>query len=294
MAGALDLESVRCFVAVADAGSFRAAARRVALSPAAFSERIHRLEDDLGEPLLARTTRRTSLTAAGTRLLPRARRLLDDAAACRVVVREDAGELPYALTVGSRYELGLSWLLPAITPLSLAQPARTLHVYMGDTPDLHLRLDRGDVDAVVTSARLTLRHVEQATLHAEHYVFVGTTQRVSGPDDVRGLTLVDVSPDLPLWRYLQDALPDGAPWPFASVSYMGSIGAIRHRVLEGAGVAVLPAYFVAPDLVAGRLVQLLPDVTPRSDAFRLVWRRDHPRREALAGLAAELRAFPLR
>jgi DNA-binding transcriptional LysR family regulator len=76
---------------------------------------------------------------------------------------------------------------------------------------------------------------------------------------------------------------------------MGGIGNIRRRVLDGGGrVAVLPRYFIAPDLDAGRLVPLMPRVRPRSDSFRLVWRVGHPRESELIALAGELRAIPLR
>lgn len=75
---------------------------------------------------------------------------------------------------------------------------------------------------------------------------------------------------------------------------MGGIGAIRARLLEGGRIAVLPRYFVAPDLAAKRLVPLARRVKPRSDAFRLVYRSAHPRAEALLALAAELRRIPLR
>jgi LysR family glycine cleavage system transcriptional activator len=290
----MDLDDLRCFTAAADAPSFRAAARRVALSPAAFSTRIQRLEESLVARLFHRTTRQTSLTEAGQRLLPHARRLLADLDGCRSVVHAQRGPTPFAFTLGTRYELGLSWLCPALTELRRQRPERTLHLYMGDTPDLLARLERGDIDAVVSSARLTLARLSYAALHEERYVFVGTDQRLTGPDDAQTLTLVDVSPDLPLFRYLLDAHVDARPWPFAEQLYMGGIGAIRLRVLEGIGVAVLPEYFVREDLAAGRLRRLLPDVPLRTDAFRLVWRTGHPLAHELPDLASALQKLPLR
>lgn len=289
----LELSDIRCFVAAADAPSFRSASRHVALSPAAFTARIQRLENALGAALFIRTTRSVRLTDAGRRLLGHARKLLEDAAQVIAIVHEDAAPLPFELTVGTRYELGMSWLVPALTPLQEQHPERQIHLYMGDTPDLLSRLERGDIDAVVTSTRLTLSHVAYAALHEETYVFVGRSEQVRRPEDVEDLTLVDVSPDLPLFRYLLDALPDSRPWPFAKRSYMGGIGAIRARVVEGTGVAVLPEYFVREDLASGRLTRLLPEQSLRTDSFRLVWRANHPRHDALQALASELVAFPL-
>jgi DNA-binding transcriptional LysR family regulator len=128
-------------------------------------------------------------------------------------------------------------------------------------------------------------------------VFVGTRglrARLRRAADAPALVLVDVTRDLPLFRYFLDALPDSAPWPFARVEYMGGIGAIRRRVLDGGRVAVLPRYFIEKDLEAGRLEALVPRVTPRADAFRLVWRAGHPREAQLLALAEELRKLPLR
>jgi DNA-binding transcriptional LysR family regulator len=289
----MDLDDLRCFVAAASAPSFRAAARQVALSPAAFSTRIQRLEEHLGSQLFHRTTRTMRLSAAGERLLPHARRSLADIDALQQVVHADAGPTPFSLTIGTRYELGLSWLCPALTPLQASRPERTLHLYMGDSPDLLTRLERGDIDCIVSSARLTLPRLEYAALHEEHYVFVGRQGHVQSPEDVEGLTLVDVSADLPLFRYFLDAAPDARPWPFARHSYMGGIGAIRLRVLEGAGVAVLPEYFIRRDLQSGRLVDLTPGHPLKTDSFRLIWRAGHPLTHELEALADVLRSRPL-
>jgi LysR family transcriptional regulator, glycine cleavage system transcriptional activator len=295
----MDIDSLRCFDAVATSLRFHAAAARVHLSPGAFSDRIRRLESELGVPLLRRSTRRVALTAAGERLLPHAREILAQADRLRLAAagesRGETGPLPFHLIVGTRYELGLSWLCPALEPLARARPERTIHLYNGDSPDLLTRLERGDLDAVVTSMRLTSPQLSYAALHPEAYVFVSVERCLRRRQDARALTLVDVSPDLPLFRYFLDALPDAEPWPFARTECLGGIGNIRRRLLDGGGrVAVLPRYFIARELAARRMVTLMPGVRPRSDTFRLVWRKGHPREAELVALAAELRAHPLR
>lgn len=289
----VDLDSLRCFLAAADAPSFRVAAVRVALSPGAFSDRISGLEQALDARLFDRTSRAVRLTDAGRRLVDHARAVVDGASACRAVVHERDARLPYEITLGTRFELGLSWLCPLLAGLKAACPERTLHLYMGDTPDLLARVERGDLDAVVFSARLTSDRLRYATLHPEPYAFVGACGPLTGPADAHHHTLLDVSRDLPLFRYLLDALPDGEPWPFHARELLGGIGAIRYRALEGAGVAVLPEYFVRDDLRAGRLTRLLPDVELRADAFRLVWHTGHPLEDELLALAQALRAHPL-
>jgi DNA-binding transcriptional LysR family regulator len=81
---------------------------------------------------------------------------------------------------------------------------------------------------------------------------------------------------------------------FGGWLWMGCIAAIRHQVLEGAGVAVLPEYFVRADLAARRLVKILPSVVPAHDYFRLVFRAADPRRRVFESLGKELASVPLR
>lgn len=300
-----DSDSLRCFIAAAELLNFRAAAERVHLSPAAFSERIRALEGLLEARLFERTTRQVVLTAAGMRLKMQAERVLVEAAACAEVVRQ--APLPFTLVIGTRFELGLSWLLPALDDLAAARPERRLHLSFGVGPDLLVRLSRGEVDAVVTSTRLTLGEVDYALLHEERYLFCAAPcllahTPLESPEDAAHHTLLDAFADLPLFRYLLDARqvgkesarPAAAGWSFGGIELLGTIAAIRMRVLAGRGVAVLPAYFVADDLAAGRLVALLPDHTLQNDWFRLIWRRAHPLAHELRDLAEVLRALPLR
>ncbi len=294
MARIMDFESLQCFDAAATTLNFRAGAGRVRLSPAAFSDRIQRLEEDLGQILFVRTTRHVELSPAGRRLLPLAREVLSSAARLRAAGQTTGGVTPYELYVGTRYELGLSWLCPALTRLGRSHPERTIQLYNGDSPDLLLRLERGDLDAIVASMRLTSPRLSYAALHPEEYVFVARRPCLKRREDARTLTLIDVSSDLPLFRYLMDALPDAEPWPFVRVEHMGGIGNIRQRLLDGTDrVAVLPRYFVEKDLATRKLVRLLPRVRLRTDSFRLVWRVGHPRASELLALAEELRSIPL-
>lgn len=256
---------------------------------------MSRLEEALGVVLFHRNSRSRRLSEAGERLLPAARQLLADADRCRELVRAGEQRLPFELTVGTRYELGLSWLCPALDGLAQLHPERTIHLYMADTPDLVTRVERRDLDAVVLSARLTSSRINYATLHREDYELVGPPGiQFAGAQDAEATTLIDVSPDLPLFRYFQDAQGSSEPWRFGRYEYMGGIGAIRYRVLSGHGIAVLPTYFAQEHLTSGALVRLMPPVTLRHDAFRLVWWRGHPHESRLLELADELRQLPLK
>jgi DNA-binding transcriptional LysR family regulator len=289
---------LNCFVRAATSPSFRAAAKSVALSPAAFGDRIRRLEETLGARLFQRTTRRVGLTAEGARLLPQARRCLEEAERCQAVIGSDEGPA-FDLVIGTRFELGMSWLVPSLGKLERARPARHLHVCFGDTPDIVPRILRDEIDCMVTSARLVAPGLGVARLHEEEYVFVGAhsllaKRPLARPEDAARHVLVDVSGDLPLFRYFLDARPARELWSFERVQHMGGIGAIRARVLEGAGVAVLPRYFVARDLAGRRLRQLFPNTKLPSDWFRLIFRAGQPRERELRELAAELAKIPLR
>ena len=73
-----DLDRVAVFIAVAEANGFRAAGDRLRISGSAVSQTVRLLEEQLGVPLLHRTTRSVSLTEAGQRLYADARPALED------------------------------------------------------------------------------------------------------------------------------------------------------------------------------------------------------------------------
>lgn len=292
-----DTESLRCFVAAATHRNFRKAAKEVALSPAAFSDRIGRLEDLLGVRLFARTTRSCVLTRDGDKALVHARAALDATRAC--VEASKSGPLPFDLTLGTRWELGLSWIVPGLEALSKRCPERRLHLYFGDTDGLLRALDDSLCDAVVTSARINHAALVMAALHEERYVFVASPKLVrskplANAEDAQQHTLLDAHKDLPLFRYFLDGRSAKESWRFAHIEHLGTIGAIAIRARLGAGVAVLPRYFVRDDLKKRSLVELFPKAKIHSDFFRLVWRRAHPRDVELQTLAADLRTMPLR
>lgn len=293
------IESLRCFVAAARLLQFRAAARSVGLTPAALGQRIQKLEDDLGEPLFERTTRDVSLTAAGLALLPQAERTLAMAADCVRAARGDLGPAPTELTLGTRQELGMSWIVPQIDRLAKVLPSVGLHLYFGSGPDLLLRVRTMEIDCAVTSSRFTDPKLDALQLHREDYALVGApkllrAKPLTKSEHAAEHTLVDASADLPLFRYWRDAPGGGDRLRFARIVRMGSIEAIRARVLAGAGVAVLPIYLVQRDLARGALRRVLSKVEPRSDWFRLVFRADDARRSVYERLAAAMVEAPLR
>lgn len=292
-----DLESLRCFVAAANHKSFRRAAREVALSPAAFSDRMRRLEEQLGERLFTRTTRSCQLSVAGERALPHAEQAIAAARRCAEAGAESP--LPFDLTIGTRFELGLSWLVPALSELTAAQPARRLHLYFGDTDALLAALSGGVADAIVTSARTSQPGVFVQALHEERYALVASPKLLArtplqSEKDAPAHTLLDVHADLPLFRYFVDGRPAREVWRFQHVQRLGTIAAVAAQARAERGVAVLPRYFVERDLARKVLVEPFPKAKLSVDYFRLMYRKNHPRAADLADLAEALRGRPLR
>ncbi len=293
-----DLESLRCFVLVARTLNFRAAAKAAALTPAALGQRIRKLEDTLGAPLFHRTTRRVALTEAGLALLPQARATLAAAEDCLRAAQGDLGPVPMDLVLGTRHELGLSWLVPLLPALRAALPGVTFHLYFGSGPDLELRTRTQEIDCAISSRRLTDPALDFVRLHREDYAFVGSPALLaqiplSTPEDAARHTLIDTSAELPLFRYWRDAPGGQDSLAFGRLLSMGTIAAIEALVVAGEGVAVLPRYLVAPKLESGALVEVMPHVVPLHDAFRLLFRADDPRRTVFTTLADALMRHPL-
>jgi DNA-binding transcriptional LysR family regulator len=203
------------------------------------------------------------------------------------------------IVIGTRQELGMSWLFPQLDRLSQIYPSLDLHLYFGSGPDLLLRVRTMEIDCAVTSSRSTDPKLDSVRLHREDYVFVGSEallrkRPLARDEDAKGHTLLDASPDLPLFRYFRDAPGGGDRLTFQRIVRLGSIEAIRQRVAANAGVAVLPEYLVRGELAAKKMRRIFPKVTPIPDYFRLVFRADDTRRPVYVKLAESMLEVPLR
>jgi DNA-binding transcriptional LysR family regulator len=105
----LELSELRSFLVLAGSLHFRKAAEQLFLSQPALSRKIRRLEEKINGPLFVRTRRKVGLTEAGRILLPRARRLLQDAestlAATQAAVEGKAGTLRIGFGIASVAEI---------------------------------------------------------------------------------------------------------------------------------------------------------------------------------------------
>ncbi|MCA9522892.1 MAG: LysR family transcriptional regulator [Myxococcales bacterium] len=293
------IDSLNCFLEAARHLNFRAAAKVVSLTPAAFGQRIKQLEEQLGCKLFHRTTREVVLTREGLALVPYAQQVLQSVQMCLRAGDGSAGPVPMELVIGTRHELGMSWLLPMLDDLEASHPGLTLQLYFGSGPDLMVRVRSLEIDCAISSSVITDAKLDFARLHKEDYAFVGTPELLderplNTPSDAKRHTLIDAHPRLPLFMYYRGAPGAYPDLSFREVRRLGTISAIREWVLASRGVAVLPLYLVAPDLEAGRLRRVFAETSLTFDHFRLIFRADDPRKSVYGSLAQQMLRHPLR
>ena len=112
----MELRHLRYFVAVAEELSFRKAASRLSVSEPAVSQQVADLEDELGQKLFNRDSRRVELTEVGRVLLRGARRTLASATEAVAQAQEAAAGERGRLTIG-----GIDPLVHAFLPDALAK-----------------------------------------------------------------------------------------------------------------------------------------------------------------------------
>jgi DNA-binding transcriptional LysR family regulator len=123
----IELRQLRAFVAVADAGTFVAAAQRLGVVQPAVSQAVRRLEDELGLVLFDRSSRRVTLTSPGAAFLPEARAVL--------------ARLAEAEQVGRDLGVGRSGLVRlATTPGAPGLVAALLAHQRATHPDVHVEI----------------------------------------------------------------------------------------------------------------------------------------------------------
>jgi DNA-binding transcriptional LysR family regulator len=140
----LDLELLRSFVSVVDAGGFTRAGERVHRTQSTVSQQIKRLEDDIGQPLLNRSGKDVTPTEAGERLLSYARRLLALAEEARDVLTRPDNE--GAVRLGVPEDFAAYRLTKLLAAFSRSHPGLRLDVRADQSTYLKRDLERGDLD----------------------------------------------------------------------------------------------------------------------------------------------------
>src|ERR1700730_4160832 len=127
----MDIEDLRTFVEVADAGGVSPAARRLGVSKSIVSRRLFRLEAELGVQLLARTTRGAALTEAGVTFREHAARVCAEIDVARETILP-AGDLRGRLRVAAPLSFGPTHLAPVLAELARRHPLLHVHACYGD------------------------------------------------------------------------------------------------------------------------------------------------------------------
>ncbi len=114
------------------------------------------------------------LTPRSLSLLPVASEALLAAERCFTATSGDELSFGGDLVVGTRHELGMSWLHPLLPARAAAQPLLTVHLYFGSGPDLVARVATREFDCAITPTRLSDPALDAVPLHEETYPFVGS------------------------------------------------------------------------------------------------------------------------
>ncbi len=253
-------EDLEIFVAIVEANSISRAADNLGVPKSRVSRHLKELEEELGERLLDRTTRRIRLTEAGERFYQGSLQVLDNLEALRTEVIRDESKIDGRLSVFAPVEFMSQVLDAHLGEFSRRYPALELEFLSGAArPDLlHDRLDviihpdapedssfvaqqlcRGRTDYYASPAYLTEQGQPQHPSELYHHSCIAELSQSRQPRpwlyrDQREVREVRILP-----RYRCD-----------------SIATVCSLARQGLGVAMLPVFYGAESVADGTLVQL--------------------------------------
>ncbi len=195
----MDIEALRAFLAVAETGSFSAAAERLFITQPAVSKRIATLESELGTPLFDRIGRRIRATTAGTALLARARAILNEVEDAKRSLSNLAGTIVGPLSLGTSHHVGLHRLPPALKRYSQMYPTVHLDLRFMDSEQACSAVEHGELElAVVTLPRSPARNLSLIRVWDDPLeIVVGTRHPLAGRRHLTMSTLCDFPAILP-------------------------------------------------------------------------------------------------
>lgn len=258
------LSDLALFLRIVDLGSISAAARSLDLSVAVTSQRLKRLERDLGVRLLHRTTRRLHPTPEGISLVEQGRELIEDMEALTDSLHRAASDVTGTLRLTVPSSFGRQYISPLL-PAFLAQyPRLKLNVDLSDQMldlvgsgfDLAIR-----IGALGDSSLIARRLASNRRVLCASPVYLQQHGIPRAPQDLTRhecLLLAVGSGQQALW-HLSD--PEGND---VAVRVNGRIQSnqgelLRDAAIAGLGIAQHSVWHVYEDLHAGRLQVVLPD-----------------------------------
>jgi LysR family transcriptional regulator, nitrogen assimilation regulatory protein len=236
----MNLRTLRYFVAIADAGSFTAAAAAVAIAQPALTRQLRALEADLGVQLLHRSARGVRLTQAGAVLYESAQRMLAEAARVRHRLGSDGDAAERTLVLGVTPTLTRVLLPGVFERCHRSLPDVNLVVREAFTPQLMEGLERGLIDMAVVTNPEPHHALSLLPLLAEPFALITPSSRRM-PAVVPLSTLQRVPL---LMTQLHRGIIERALAPLAIkpniAAVLDSVDAIRELVLQGRWATVMP------------------------------------------------------
>ena len=249
----MNLAFIRYFLAVADTSSFTAAAEHCNVSQPALSAGIARLEEEVGTRLFDRG-RRSRLTQAGHRLLPRARAMVETWRLARAESRSNKRQRLLRVAIGSTIPTAaaMQWLAAA-----QQQTSFDVEVSEGTTETVVERWRRGRCDIALFAARAAIASATAVSLWREPYVLAAAAgHRVATRDRWSAGELADTP-------FVLRAACEA----HAEAQRLFAAEGVRPRavlrsadeerctaaVLAGLGVSLMPRSLLRPGLVAASI-----------------------------------------
>ena len=264
------IETMRAFAAVAQEGSFTAAARRLDVSTKLVSKYVQQLETRLETQLFKRTTRSVSLTEVGADYLQRCQSIIDQVDELESSIKERLSSLAGLIRIAAPTGFGSTTLTRALIPFMLAHHEIKIELKLSDNRvalieegfDLAIRV------GVLRDSTLMVKKLADMPL-----IVCASPQYLDKhgrPDSPKTLMthecLIDENQsNATVWRF-HSADGDVAV-KVGGMFKANSPGAVAQMALGGLGIARSPRYVIEPALEDGRLEQLLPKFS--TDEFGL-------------------------
>jgi DNA-binding transcriptional LysR family regulator len=280
------LARMATYVRVVESGTLSAAAKQLRISSAAVSRQISGLEAELKVTLLTRTTRRMVITAAGRRYYERCLRILREVDEAQSLGKQ--GELDGLLRINAPVTFGLACVAPHLRGLMTRHPGLLLELQLEDrlvdiAPegfDVAIRVGRQPPESTELIAHEIVTYGRQLVASPEYLKKRGVPRRPEALAKHDGLMTFQGGADT--WTVHQGEVE--ARIRPRVILRSNALHAIRDLATGGAGVAMLPSWFVAEALAARRLQVVLPEWRLGTVTAYAIYRREQrgaPRVRAL-------------
>jgi LysR family hydrogen peroxide-inducible transcriptional activator len=286
----MNLRDLRYFVALAETGHFGRAAERCFVSQPTLSAQIKKLESYLGVQLIERQPRRVVLTDIGTKILPLARRMLEDSDQIVALARNEHDPLSGKMKVALIPTIG-PYLLPLVMRRLRKQlPRLKLMLYEYQTQPLLERLRSGEIELGILALPVPLDGLEARELYEEPFTLaVPTNSELAKKshvkvDDLSGETLLLLEDG----HCLRDQALEvcGRIDAKESEDYRAtSLETLRQMVAAGLGVTLLPELATRGPFGTGQGLAVKHFARPvPSRTVGAVWRKSSARIQALTAI----------